>query len=205
MFYIIGGAPRLGKSIAAQRLMDQTKTPWLSTDVLRTVFSDIVSPSDRNKMFPFADEMGDKKWFEKSPQEISEMQLQEARAMMPGLNSFIQHQICVKDNFILEGVHLLPSQIHELMNKPELKDYIHVVFVVASDLDVVKQGLNANTSHFNWLTGASEEVHDVVSKFVVDFSGRIKTEAEKYNLPVIERTMSFEQDMGLIAKSLTEQ
>ncbi len=202
MFYIIGGAPRLGKSIAAQRLMTQTKTPWLSTDVLRTVFSDIVSPSERNKMFPFADEMGDKKWFEKSPEEISNMQLQEAHAMMPGLNSFIQHQIIVKDNFILEGVHLLPEQIHELMNKPELKDNLRVVFVVALDLEVVKQGLSANTSHFNWLADASEEVLDVVSKFVVDFSTRIKTEAQKYNLPVIERSSDFEKDMDLIVKSL---
>ena len=35
--YLVGGAPRVGKSSLAQRLLEHDGIPWLPTDVLRTV------------------------------------------------------------------------------------------------------------------------------------------------------------------------
>jgi len=35
--YLVGGAPRVGKSSLAQRLLEHDAIPWLPTDVLRTV------------------------------------------------------------------------------------------------------------------------------------------------------------------------
>jgi hypothetical protein len=35
--YLVGGAPRVGKSVLAQRLLALDGIPWLPTDVIRTV------------------------------------------------------------------------------------------------------------------------------------------------------------------------
>src|SRR5690242_5251826 len=37
VLYLVGGAPRVGKSALAQRLLEVDRIPWLPTDVIRTV------------------------------------------------------------------------------------------------------------------------------------------------------------------------
>lgn len=44
--YLIGGAPRVGKSTLAQRLMRSDGIPWLPTDVVRTVLRQVLHDLD---------------------------------------------------------------------------------------------------------------------------------------------------------------
>jgi hypothetical protein len=44
--YLVGGAPRVGKSSLAQRLLDSDGIPWLPTDVLRTVLRRVLPELD---------------------------------------------------------------------------------------------------------------------------------------------------------------
>jgi hypothetical protein len=44
--YLVGGAPRVGKSSLAQRLLEIDKIPWLPTDVLRTVLRRVLPELD---------------------------------------------------------------------------------------------------------------------------------------------------------------
>ena len=44
--YLVGGAPRVGKSSLAQRLLELDGIPWLPTDVLRTVLGRVLPPLD---------------------------------------------------------------------------------------------------------------------------------------------------------------
>ncbi|KKW32707.1 MAG: hypothetical protein UY76_C0019G0017 [Candidatus Uhrbacteria bacterium GW2011_GWA2_52_8d] len=47
MIYLIGGAPRTGKSIISTLLMRQLFVSWLSTDVLRTIINDATPSEER--------------------------------------------------------------------------------------------------------------------------------------------------------------
>jgi hypothetical protein len=44
--YLVGGAPRVGKSVLAQRLLEQDGIPWLRTDVIRTVLRRVLPDLD---------------------------------------------------------------------------------------------------------------------------------------------------------------
>ncbi len=44
--YLVGGAPRVGKSSLAQRLLEADGIPWLPTDVLRTVLRRVLPELD---------------------------------------------------------------------------------------------------------------------------------------------------------------
>src|SRR6266498_3038410 len=44
--YLVGGAPRVGKSLLAQRLLETDGIPWLPTDVLRTVLRRVLPELD---------------------------------------------------------------------------------------------------------------------------------------------------------------
>src|SRR6266540_3905575 len=44
--YLVGGAPRVGKSSLAHRLLETDGIPWLPTDVLRTVLRRVLPELD---------------------------------------------------------------------------------------------------------------------------------------------------------------
>jgi predicted kinase len=44
--YLVGGAPRVGKSVLAKRLLDEDAIPWLPTDVIRTVLRRVLPELD---------------------------------------------------------------------------------------------------------------------------------------------------------------
>jgi hypothetical protein len=46
VLYLVGGAPRVGKSSLAQRLLKAEGVPWLSTDVVRTVLRRVLPELD---------------------------------------------------------------------------------------------------------------------------------------------------------------
>jgi predicted kinase len=46
VLYIVGGAPRVGKSVLAQRLLAAEGIPWLPTDVVRTVLRRVLPELD---------------------------------------------------------------------------------------------------------------------------------------------------------------
>ena len=46
ILYLVGGAPRVGKSALAQRLLKAEGIPWLPTDVLRTVLRRVLPELD---------------------------------------------------------------------------------------------------------------------------------------------------------------
>ncbi len=46
ILYVVGGAPRVGKSVQAERLLRTEGIPWLPTDVLRTVLRRVLPELD---------------------------------------------------------------------------------------------------------------------------------------------------------------
>jgi 2-phosphoglycerate kinase len=46
VLYLVGGAPRVGKSALAQRLLEADGIPWLPTDVIRTVLRRVLPGLD---------------------------------------------------------------------------------------------------------------------------------------------------------------
>ena len=46
ILYLVGGAPRVGKSVLAQRLLETEGIPWLPTDVVRTVLRRVLPELD---------------------------------------------------------------------------------------------------------------------------------------------------------------
>lgn len=57
-------------------------------------------------------------------------------------------------------------------------------------------GIYKNTNPHNWLKESDEAVILQVGEFVVEFSNRIKKEAEENSIQYIERTKNFEADVN---------
>lgn len=90
VIYLVGGAPRVGKSSLAQRLLVSDGIPWLPTDVIRTVVRRVVPEVDAVDQDPV-----DAVAF--------------AEVMYPHIEQAAE--VCAEeaDRFLIEGFELAPS------------------------------------------------------------------------------------------------
>lgn len=93
--YLVGGAPRVGKSALAQRLLEIDKIPWLPTDVLRTVLRRVLPELDA---------------IDQDPVDASLL----AEFMYPHIEQAAE--VCVEEAacFLIEGFELAPSYLTRL-------------------------------------------------------------------------------------------
>lgn len=100
MIYLIGGAPRAGKSILGQRLAAEWGIGWVATDVLRSLLKD-ESVAGWNA----------------SAEAISAT----AEWFFPHLQRFIWGISSLADDYLIEGVHLLPKQTVALASQYQVR------------------------------------------------------------------------------------
>jgi hypothetical protein len=93
--YLVGGAPRVGKSSLAQRLLEIDQIPFLPTDVLRTVLRRVLPELDA---------------IDQDPVDASLL----AEFMYPHIEQAAE--VCVEEAecFLIEGFELSPSYIARL-------------------------------------------------------------------------------------------
>jgi hypothetical protein len=93
--YLVGGAPRVGKSSLAQRLLASDGIPWLPTDVLRTVLRRVLPQLDA---------------IDQDPVDASLL----AEVMYPHIEQAAE--VCVEEAecFLIEGFELSPSYVARL-------------------------------------------------------------------------------------------
>ncbi len=194
MIYLIGGAPRTGKSIVSSLLMREVSIPWLSTDALSTVVHDLTPIAERAEKFPYKGFTSVDQLSESEIQQKVDWQITEANSLQICINSLVRHQIGVRDNQILEGVHILPQQVRTLMDDPATKDQIRAVFLICEDEAIQLAVMRQNTSHFDWLSGASDETFKSVADFVVAYGQWLKAECDKYRIPYIIRRGEFQAE-----------
>lgn len=90
VIYLVGGAPRVGKSSLAQRMLAIDGIPWLPTDVIRTVVRRVVSEVDAT---------------DQDPVDAAAL----AEVMYPHIEKGAE--VCAEeaDRFLIEGFELAPS------------------------------------------------------------------------------------------------
>ena len=88
--YLVGGAPRVGKSVLAQRLLAADGIPWLPTDVIRTVVRRVAPDVDAADQDP-----------------VDAVAL--AEVMYPHIEQAVE--VCAEEAscFLIEGFELAPS------------------------------------------------------------------------------------------------
>ena len=90
ILYLVGGAPRVGKSALAQRLLETDRIPWLPTDVLRTVLRRVLPELDA---------------VDQDPVDAARL----AELMYPHIEQAAE--VCAEEaeRFLIEGFELSPS------------------------------------------------------------------------------------------------
>lgn len=168
MIYLIGGAPRTGKSILGQQVAVTLQSSWLSTDVLKELLR--VKNAEAT---PVA--------WNAAPAAITA----NAENFFPYLERFIWGVSSLADSYVIDGVDFLPAQVAQLAAQYPLR----AVFLGRGQMTL---------EHFDRFPGRShgyaslpetmrrQIVHDVPL-----WSEFVRQEAGRFGYPYIDTSGDF--------------
>lgn len=202
MIYLIGGAPRLGKSILARELMKRSNVSWVSTDALRSAFYEVMDPAVRDKLLPLEAGVPDSLLeLHYSTNEVVAMQWKELETMAPGIKAFLLRHHEQGDPLILEGGHLLPTMVAEL--RGAIGPDLHAIYLVNSDEISIFHGIKNNSSPSDWLKDFDDSTKMLVAKVAAGVSTKIENEAKRLGIKAVPRTEKFIDDIETAIKAIS--
>ena len=170
MIYLIGGAPRVGKSVLTQQLAKDLGIGWISTDLLMTVLH-------------MKNESGIKTEWDASPSAITAA----ANWFFPYLERFIWGVNSMTDDYIIEGVDFLPEHVMQLVNQYQIR----AVFLGHSQMDL--QIFDKFPGRSRGYAGLPEEMRQQFAQDVPLWSQFIQQERERFGLPYFDMSGDFDQ------------
>lgn len=193
MIYLLGGAPRVGKSIIGRQLAETIGFEYVSTDDIDSKAQAAVSAEECAVRFPGPNFDGDPKKNTHSPEDRTRLQMITNESLRPIIDTIIRDAIHRNHNLVIEGAHLLPEHTQSLTNEFGSSG-VRSLFLGWIDINAIANGIYQDTGDRNWLKLGDATVTLQVAKFVAVYSARIREEAEKYGCIYQERTNNFETD-----------
>lgn len=107
---------------------------------------------DKDKNLPFEKMFDlvaiDKYFTNYTGQEMLRADIKEAKTIWPGVQSLTNYLLACKMDYIIEGVHLLPSLIQSFKNNKNIR----VVFLTKLNENKILKGLMQNKNSNDWIT-----------------------------------------------------
>lgn len=168
MIYLIGGAPRVGKSILGQQLAAALRIGWVSTDLLMDLLR-------------VGNEDGVNVAWDAAPATI----VATAERFFPYLERFVWGVSSMAEGYVIEGVNFLPAQVAQLAAQYQLR----VVFLGCAAMTL---------DRFDRFPGRSpgyatlpEEMRRQIVHDVPHWSEFIRREAQHFGYPYLEMSEDF--------------
>jgi 2-phosphoglycerate kinase len=195
MIYLIGGAPKCGKTTLAKKISKSFGIPWVSTDTLQNVIKPYMHENDFPIKFP-ADyqrsENNDEKYSKFSINEIIEAYKQQAKTVYQAIEMFAVCEIADGNDFIIEGYHIEPELVQELNIK--YPDKAKSIFLVKSDKNKFVCDIKQSTTPNDWIIARTgkEETYQKIANMICEYSDFFEKEAKKYSFKVLNMDNDFD-------------
>ena len=187
MIFLLGGPPRVGKSIISSEIRQKHAVSVVSTDTLGAVLESVLSPEAAPDLFVFGkfNEMLMVERVElmvKDPAELIDYVRKESHVVWKAVEAFIRREDDEGRDALIEGVAVLPELVSQLEDFPH-----RVVFVGnqgESHKEIIKK--SAEENEHDWMRDVSDSYIGAFAVFVKRMSAYIEQEAKKYGFEYIE-------------------
>jgi len=187
MIFLLGGPPRVGKSIISSEIQQRRAVSVVSTDTLGAVLEDVLSPEVAPDLFVFGKfhemPMAERvKLIMKDPAELIDYVRKESYVVWKAVEAFIRRENDECRDVLIEGVAILP----ELMS--QLEDIPHRVVFIGNQGEDHKENIKrfAEENDYDWMRDVSDQYIGAFAFFVKRMSGYIEQEAKKNGFKYIE-------------------
>ena len=187
MIFLLGGPPRVGKSIISSRIQQKRAVSVVSTDTLGAVLENVLSPEAVPDLFAFGKfheiPMAERvKLIMNDPAELIDYLRKESYIVWKAVEAFIRRENDEGRDVLIEGVAVLP----ELMSR--LEDIPHRVVFIGHQGESLKENIkkSAEENEHDWMRDVSDQYIGAFAIFVKRMSGYIEQETKKYGFKYIE-------------------
>ena len=187
MIFLLGGPPRVGKSIISNEIRQKHAVSVVSTDTLGAVLENVLSPETVPDLFVF-DKFNKMSLAERvkliteTPAELIDYVRKESHVVWKAVEAFIRRENDEGRDALIEGVAVLP----ELMS--QLDDIPHRVVFIGNQGENHKENIkkSAEENEHDWLRGVTDQYIGAYAVFVKLMSAYIEQEAKKHGFEYIE-------------------
>jgi 2-phosphoglycerate kinase len=187
MIFLLGGPPRVGKSIISSEIRQKHAVSVVSTDTLGAVLENVLSPelapdlfvfSKFNKM-PIAERA---KVMTKDPAKLIGYVRKESHIVWKAVEAFIRRENDEGRDALIEGVAVLPELVCRLEKIP------HRAVFIGNQGENHKENIkkSAEVNERDWMRDVSDQYISAFAMFVKRMSAYIEQEAKKYGFEYIE-------------------
>jgi 2-phosphoglycerate kinase len=197
MVYLIGGAPRCGKTILSKKLAAKKKISWISTDSIWSVVSSYTPKDQIGKKFPYRKtRLG-----LHDPKSLLRAEITESKTLWPGIKAFIKKLIDSREDCVIEGVHLMPALVNGL-KRTKYWNNIKILYLVKEDPRKIKSGFSRNAAAHDWLSPLlkNPQIREAAAEMVREKSRYISAEARKYGFKVVVMDDDFEKKIVALSR-----
>ena len=168
MLYLVGGAPRAGKSILGQRISAKLKIGWISTDLLV-------------ELLRVKNDEGVKVEWNAAPEAIAAT----AEWFFPYLERFVWGVSSLAENYVIEGVGFLPEQVAQLAAQYQIRS----VFLGCSRMTL--EQFDEFPGRSRGYASLPEEVRCQFAQDVPLWSEFVRQEAKRFGYPYVDMIDDF--------------
>lgn len=179
MIYLVGGPPRVGKSILAQQTASTLAISWISTDVLKTFLGAHIPSVPGIQWNQPATITATAEWF------------------FPSLERFIWAANSMMEHYLIEGVDFLPPQVAELAKTYPIRCVFLGCSVMALERFEQFPGLSPG------YIGLPTDLRQQIIQHVPMHSRMVQREAEQFGYPYIDMMGDFQARLREAAAVLT--
>ena len=187
MIFLLGGPPRVGKSIISSKIRQKHAVSVISTDTLGAVLENVLSPEAAPDLFVFSKfnemPMAERvKLLMEDPAELIDYVRKESHVVWKAVEAFIRRENDEGRDALIEGVAVLPELMSQLENIP------HRVVFIGNQGGNHKKNIkkSAEENEHDWMRDVSDEYISAFAMFVKWMSTYIEWEAKKYGFEYIE-------------------
>ena len=164
MIYLIGSAPRTGKSQIAQRILENKHIPYESVDVIFHMLRQAQPSLGITHTIPHKER---------------------AERFYPYLKEFINVTKDVFENYTIEGDSFFPSQVHEIQKLYEVK----VCFLGFSHIEL--DSIVSHIGSHKWIQKLSDEELKELPQHIIEVSQQFKEECQKFNMTFFDLSTDY--------------
>ncbi len=209
MIYLIGGAPRCGKTTIAKKLSKKLQIPWISADTIEGIVVANTPQKNIKKLFPKSiirkktKQSNDIMYSKYSAKEIKDSYEQQAKSSWKGIDVMIEQEIKEGNNFIIEG-HQVHPRLIDLITKKHGKKNICSLIVTRFNVDGIVEGCLKHKAKNDWFIQKTKNKKTFykIAEIIRRYSNFFDKEAEKYKINVINVDTRFLSQINKIVKIL---
>lgn len=198
MIYLIGGAPRCGKTTIAKKLSKTLLIPWISADTIESIVAANTPSDEVGKLFPKSvirkktKQSNDFMYSRYSAKEIRDSYIKQAKSSWKAIDALVDCEIKEGNHYIIEGHQLHPKLIAQIENKYGKKNICSLV-ITRFDVNEIVKGCLKHKAKNDWFIQKTKdkETYYKIAEMLREYSIFFKRESEKFKIDVLNVDKKF--------------